>query len=74
MKVAACAVTSFGDDDVDSPFDVGVIAMNWCSDIAVADGAGEVISKAPLDGNTVVDFGGVLLCDRWDNFGAVSEG
>ena len=48
MEVATFAVASLGDDEVDSVLDVGVIAMNWGSNVAIGDGGGEVSSKAPF--------------------------
>ena len=38
VQVAASAVAALSDDDVDSSFDVGVILVNGCCDVAVADG------------------------------------
>lgn len=65
-KVATCAVASFGDDEVNGAFDVGVIAVNRSGDVAVADGGGEVISETPLEGKALVDVGGVSSGDGWD--------
>ena len=48
MEIAACTISTFGDDEVDSTFDVGVVLMDRCGDIAVRDGGTEVISEAPL--------------------------
>ena len=48
MKVAAFTVLPFGDDEVDSAFDVGVVLVDGSSDVAVADGGGEVASEAPF--------------------------
>ena len=50
MEIASCAVLTFGDDEVDCPFDVGVVLMDRCGDIAVRDRGTEVISKAPFVG------------------------
>jgi hypothetical protein len=35
MEITASAVLAFGDDEVNSAFDVGVVLMDGCSDIAV---------------------------------------
>ena len=59
MQVSACAVASLGDDDVDGAFDVGVILVDWRCDVAVADGAAEVFSEAPLLRNTGLDLAAV---------------
>ena len=48
MEIATGTVLAFGDYEVDSPFDVGVVLMDGCSDIAVRDRAAEVISKTPF--------------------------
>lgn len=55
MEIAACAVLPFGDDEVDSTFDVGVVLMDGCRDIAVRDRGAEVISKTPFGGKAFVD-------------------
>ena len=57
MKIATCAVLTFGDDEVDRPFDVGVVLMDGCSDVAVRDGGTEVISEAPFTREPFLDFG-----------------
>ena len=57
MKIATCTVLAFGDDEVDRPFDVGVVLMDGCGDVAVRDGGTEVISEAPFTGKPFLDFG-----------------
>ena len=57
VQIAASAVLPFGDDQVDRTFDVGVVLMNGCSDIAVGDGAAEVIGEAPLTGQAFLNTG-----------------
>ena len=63
MQVPASAVAPFGDDDVDSTFDVGVVLVDWRCDVAVADGAAEVLREAPLLGHTGLDLAAVQLGD-----------
>ena len=48
VEIATSAVTAFGDDEVDSTFDVGVVLVDRGSDVAVADSGREVVSKTPF--------------------------
>ena len=63
MQVPACAVPPLGDDDIDGAFDVGVVLMDWRCDVAVADGAAEVLCETPLLGHTSLDLAAVQLGD-----------
>ena len=63
MQVPASAVTPLGDDDIDGAFDVGVILMDWRCDVAVADGAAEVLCETPLFRNTGLNLAAVQLGD-----------
>ena len=63
MQVPASAVAPFGDDDVDGAFDVGVILMDWRCDVAVADGAAEVLCETPLFRHTGLNLTAVQLGD-----------
>ena len=55
MEIAAGTILAFGDDEVDGSFDVGVVLMDGCSDIAVRDRAAEVIGKTPFGRETFVN-------------------
>ena len=57
MEVAACAVLTLGDDEVDRSFDVGVVLMDGCRDVAVRDSGAEVICEPPFAGKPFLDFG-----------------
>ena len=48
MEIAACTVLPFGDDEIDRSFDVGVVLMDGCRDVAVRDGGAEVICEPPF--------------------------
>ena len=48
VQVAASAVAALSDDDVDGSFDVGVILVHGCCDVAVADGRSEVTAERPF--------------------------
>ena len=61
MEIAACAVASFSDDQVDGTFDVGVVLMDRCGDIAVGDGRAEIFSEPPLLWKSVVASGLMLF-------------
>lgn len=63
MQVSASAVAPFGDDDVDGAFDVGVVLMDWRCDVAVADGAAEVLCETPLLRHTGLNLAAVQLGD-----------
>ena len=63
MQVPASAVPPLGDDDIDGAFDVGVILVDWCCDVAVADCAAEVLCEAPLLRHTSLDLAAVQLGD-----------
>ena len=63
MQVPTSAVPALGDDDVDGAFDVGVILMDWRCDVAVADGAAEVLCEAPLLRHTGLNLAAVQLGD-----------
>lgn len=63
MKVTACTVASFSDDEVDSAFDIGVVLMDGGADIAVGNSAAEVLSKPPIVGQTLVASQAMLSHD-----------
>ena len=63
MQVSASAVPPLGDDDVDGAFEVGVILVDWRCDVAVADGAAEVLCEAPLLRHTGLNLAAVQLGD-----------
>ena len=48
MQVASLAVLPFCDYEIDSTFDVGIVLMDRCSDVAVTDGRGKMRRKAPF--------------------------
>lgn len=66
MKVATFTVLPFGDDQIDCALDVGVVLVDRCSDVAVGNGAAEVIGKAPLAGQAFLDTGQVMLVNAGD--------
>ena len=55
VQVTASAVAALSNDDVDSSFDVGVILVNGCCDIAVADSRSEMIAERPLSWHASLD-------------------
>ena len=63
MQVPTSAVPALGDDDVDGALDVGVILMDRRCDVAVADGAAEVLCEAPLLRHTGLNLAAVQLGD-----------
>ena len=63
MQVPASAVPPLGDDDIDGAFDVGVVLVDWRCDVAVADGAAEVLCEAPLLRHTGLNLAAVQLGD-----------
>ena len=65
MQVPTSAVPPLSDDDVDGALDVGVILMDWRSDVAVADRAAEVLCETPLLRHTGLDLTAVQLGDFW---------
>ena len=63
MQVPASAVTALCDDDIDSAFDVGVVLVDWGCDVAVADGAAEMLGEAPFFRDTSLDLAAVQSGD-----------
>lgn len=57
MEITSCTVLPFGDDEVNRSFDVGVVLMDRCRDVAVGDGGAEVICEPPFAGKPFLDFG-----------------
>ena len=55
IRDSAGTVLAFSDDEVDSTFDVGIVLMDGCRDIAVRDRGAEVISETPFGGKAFVD-------------------